>query len=186
MEQAFSLAAEIDALIDLREKGYSNHANDSGGETNHGVTVFVARAFGYHGRMQDMQRSVAVAIYERRYWYGPKFHEVCDLSAPIAKELFDTGVNCGTGVAVQFLQQWLNAFNLRGQYWPDMLVDGRVGEFTLHALRTYLAMRTPEGEQIMVAALNGSQAEYYRAISQQRPKDEDFVYGQLRHRVANR
>ena len=36
------------------EGGYSNHPDDPGGETNWGVTLTVARANGYVGRMQEM------------------------------------------------------------------------------------------------------------------------------------
>ena len=37
-----------------REGGYTNNPNDKGGETNFGITVAVARAFGYTGPMTSM------------------------------------------------------------------------------------------------------------------------------------
>lgn len=181
--KVFSLDAEIAALIE-REGGYVNDPNDSGGETNFGITEFTARSYGYHGEMATMHRSVAVEIYQMRYWYGPIFHEVNVMSKPIAGELFDTGVNAGTDLAVKFLQRWLNAFNRRGELWPEIKEDGRIGAMTLEALRRYLRFRSSQnGEAVMVAALNGSQAEFYRGLSQARPKDEDFVFGWVANRV---
>src|SRR5665648_1301181 len=50
------------------EGGYSNHASDPGGATNHGVTQAVARANGYSGDMRDFTLAQAKAIYRRQYW----------------------------------------------------------------------------------------------------------------------
>ena len=56
----------IDQVI-AAEGGYSNNPSDKGGETMYGITMAVARANGYSGPMKDMPRSVAVAIYSKRY-----------------------------------------------------------------------------------------------------------------------
>ena len=50
------------------EGGYVNDPRDSGGETNFGITVAVARANGYNGRMDCMPRDVAFDIYSAKYW----------------------------------------------------------------------------------------------------------------------
>ena len=47
------------------EGGYVNDPSDSGGETNFGITVAVARANGYVGCMLDLPRSVAFDIYSQ-------------------------------------------------------------------------------------------------------------------------
>ncbi len=41
------------------EGGYSNNPADPGGETNHGVTVAVARSHGYDGPMREMPKETA-------------------------------------------------------------------------------------------------------------------------------
>lgn len=55
---------------------------------------------------------------------------------------------------------------------------------TLAALRAYLAKRGTEGETVLLKALNCLQGERYIDIAERRPKDEEFVYGWLRARVA--
>jgi lysozyme family protein len=57
----------------LAEGGYVNDPSDRGGETNHGVTVAVARAFGYRGAMRDLTKDTALEIYRARYWIQPGF-----------------------------------------------------------------------------------------------------------------
>jgi len=124
----------IDDLI-AREGGYVDHPADRGGATNWGITEQVARAFGYHGRMQDMPRSVAKQIYVERYWRAPGFDQVNEHSAAVAEELLDTGVNMGPAVAGRFLQRALNVLNLEGKTYPDVVVDGAIGRMTIAALR---------------------------------------------------
>ena len=183
---AFNLDAEIDALIE-REGGdkYTNDPNDSGGETRWGITAFVARADGYMGPMKDLPRARAMSIYKQRYWFAPRFGDVAVLSTPIAAELFDTGVNMGVAWAGKFLQAALNAFNKRATLWPDLTVDGGIGAQTLEALRRYLlARRADGGEDVMVRALNVLQGARYFDIAADSQKNEDFVYGWIKNRVA--
>lgn len=178
-----SVEAMIDALIG-REGGYANHPSDRGGETMWGVTVAVARKYGYAGAMRAMPRTVAVDIYRRRYWQEPGFEAVGRLSAPVAEELFDTGVNMGPGVATGFLQQALNALNQQGRDYADIKVDGMVGPATLGALRAYQKRRGAEGEVVLLKALNCLQGARYIHLAESRPKNEDFLYGWLRTRIS--
>ena len=46
-----------------------------------------------------------------------------DMPRALALEMFDTGVNMGTGRAVGFLQTALNVLNRNQQLYPDMVVD---------------------------------------------------------------
>ena len=167
-----------------REGGYVDHPADRGGATNWGITEQVARAFGYHGRMQDMPVSVAKQIYLERYWIAPGFVHVNDHSAPVAEELLDTGVNMGTGVAVRFLQRALNVLNLEAKTYPDIVVDGAIGRMTIAALRAYLAHRGRDGHVVLLRALNAQQGVHYIEIAEGRPSQEAFVHGWFLHRVA--
>lgn len=176
-----------DSIIDevlQAEGGYVNDPRDRGGETNWGITVAVARAAGYTGPMRDMPRSVARDIYWRQYVTGPNFDDIIPLSPAIAAELIDTGVNMGTGVASQFLQQALNAFNEQGARYPDLKVDGQIGLKTISNLQAFLKHRGKEGESVMLKALNCLQGARYIAITESRPANEGFVYGWIRARVA--
>lgn len=173
----------IDRVLGV-EGGYVNDPNDSGGETNWGITIGVARAFGYLGAMKMMTRDQAKAIYRKRYWDVMMLDEICfPLSPDIAHELFDTAVNRGPDAAARYLQRALNVLNKGGTLYRDVTVDGHVGPMTVAALREYLAARGDEGETVMLRALNALQGADYIALAEQRPKDESFVYGWLLNRV---
>lgn len=178
-----SVDTYLAALIE-REGGYVDHPADRGGPTHHGITEQVARAFGYHGQMQDMPRSVAKQIYLERYWVAPGFAHVNDHSAAVAEELLDTGVNMGVAVAGRFLQRALNAFNLEGKIYPDVTVDGVVGRMTIAALRAFLGHRGKDGHLVLVRALNAQQGERYLGIAEGRASQEAFTFGWFLHRVA--
>ena len=177
---------KIDDLLDKLlgiEGGYVNNQNDSGGETNWGVTIAVAREEGYTGRIQDMTRDQAKSIYLRRYWVKPHFADVGARSQSIASELFDTGINCGTATASMMLQRVLNVMNNQGAFYGDLKVDGAIGPATLTALDRFLAKRGKEGESVFLKSLNCLQGERYIDLAERRQKDESFVYGWIKNRV---
>lgn len=178
---------KIDAYIEsllAREGGYVDHPSDRGGPTNWGITERVARAHGYHGRMQDLPRSVARSIYQEQYWEQPRFNLVNEWSAVVAEELLDTGVNMGPAVAARFLQRALNVLNREGRYYPDLVVDGNIGRMTIAALRAYISARGKDGHLVLLRALNAQQAMRYIELAEARPSQEAFVHGWLLHRVV--
>lgn len=175
--------AIIDAVIQA-EGAYSNHKADRGGETMYGITVAVARANGYAGPMANMPRSVAETIYRKRYVTEPNFHLVLEVSHAIGEELIDTGVNMGPHRAGEFLQRWLNGFNVAGSGYQDLFVDGRVGKVTVDALRHFLTRRGKEGEQVMLRALNCTQGNRYLELTENNKSQRTFLYGWMRTRVS--
>lgn len=179
-----SSVADLIAELIAIEGGYSADPNDSGGETNYGITIRVARKHGYTAPMEDMPRSIAEAIYEQDYWYSPGFYDVSTIYPAVARELFDTGVNCGVGKAAEFLQISLNALNRQGKDYADIDEDGDVGPATLSALTGYRAKRGASGEPVLLKALNCLQGARYIELSRARQKDENFVFGWLENRVA--
>lgn len=177
----------IDEMIDAtigREGGYSNHPDDTGGETMWGITHRVARANGYAGPMRDMPRSTAVSIYKREYADKPGFSAVSAIYPEVAAELFDTGVNMGPSWPSIWLQRCLNALNNQGRLFADIAVDGRIGPGTLRALTAYHAARGAEGGKVLLSALNALQGARYIDLAEKRGQNESFLYGWLRTRVA--
>ena len=170
----------INAIIDV-EGGYVNDPNDSGGETNFGITVQVARANGYTGDMRDMPREVAFDIYAAKYWDAVRADELVELSEIVADEVVDTAVNMGAGRAIKFLQRALNVLNTQGKLYPDLTVDGAIGPATINALRGYLSTRN---ELVLSRALNCLQGAFYIELAERREKDERFVYGWFKNRVT--
>lgn len=84
------------------EGGYVNNAKDKGGETNYGVTVGVARQFGYMGSMRTIPLTVVEKIYKKQYWDAMD----CD-NYPLCLGflLFDAAVNHGVINARKLLQR---------------------------------------------------------------------------------
>jgi lysozyme family protein len=178
---------EVERLIDeviAREGGYSNHPADRGGPTRWGVTEAVARAHGWAGDMRQYPREEAVAVYRRLYWLQPGFDRIARHAPIVAAELFDTGVNMGPEVAVGFLQRALNALNRGAADYPDIPADRRIGERTVAALAAFLARRGPQGEKVLLKALEALQGERYLHLAEQRPANEAFLYGWLASRLG--
>ncbi len=163
-----------------KEGGYVNDPSDSGGETNHGITVQRARAYGYHGPMRDMPVSTARHIYELMYWHSVRGDTLVRLSPSVAAEVVDTAVNMGPARAVAFLQRALNVMNRKQRLYEDIEVDGLMGAMTIHALKKYLATRS---DKVLCKALNCLQGAAYVRLAERRVKDERFVYGWIKERV---
>lgn len=170
----------IDEIIRV-EGGYVNDPDDSGGETKFGITKEVARAFGYSGPMIDLPREIAFKIYEGRYWTPIRGNDLESLSVAVATEVVDTGVNAGIHRASVFLQRSLNVLNNRAKLYPDIAVDGLIGDGTLTALSRYLEYRD---EDTLVNMLNCLQGAFYVELAERREKDERFIYGWFKNRVV--
>jgi len=162
------------------EGGYVNDPQDSGKETNHGVTVAIARSAGYTGCMIDMPESVAFDIFSDMFWDSVRADDMLDLSEAVAREVVDTCVNMGPSRAGKFLQRSLNVLNKQASLYRDLKVDGAIGPSTLAALRGYLDNRD---EATLVKALNCLQGAFYITLAERREKDERFVYGWFKARV---
>lgn len=166
-----------------KEGGYVNNSADKGGPTRWGITQNTARAYGYKGDMKDLPRETAKEIYMKQYWLEPKFDKVAELSPSIAEELCDAGVNMGPRVACVFLQRWLTALNQRGKLYPDLKPDGVIGNITIAALRSYLAVRGSAGVAVMLKGLNCSQGARYLELAEAREANEEFLFGWVQNRV---
>lgn len=175
----------IDGII-VREGGYVNHPDDRGGPTNFGITLDTYRKYKSNASVEDLKRMLrieAFSIYENEYYVRPKINKIHDISTLVAEEVLDTGVNMGTGIAVRFLQQCLNAFNMKQSYYADLVVDGVIGDNTLNALREYINRRGTTGELVLLKALNCLQGARYIELSQSREANESFVYGWINQRI---
>lgn len=101
------------------EGGYSFHPSDPGGETMWGVTVAVARAHGYRGKMVDLPRDTAKTIYRASYWDAVRADL---LPAVIRFDVFDGAYNSGPGQSIRWLQRAAGVAD-----------DGEIGPITVAA-----------------------------------------------------
>lgn len=178
----------IDAMIEAtigREGMYSNHPDDTGGETMWGITAKVARANGYLGAMKALPRDEAKRIYREQYFVRPGFARIEEISPAVAEELFDTGVNMGPLWPSMWLQQWLNALNRGGKDYADIAEDGKIGPATAGALGRLIAVRgRAAAEKVLLKGLNASQASRYLELARTRMANESFLFGWIAQRVG--
>ena len=178
------IAAVVVGVVNI-EGGYVNDPNDSGGETNHGVTVAVARDYGYDGPMKSMPVGIAKEIYIQRYIVEPKFDKVLLLSPAVGTKLVDMGVNTGPGRATRTFQQTLNDLSRGGRDYPPVEIDGAMGNRTLTA---YSALEKHRGRvkacELTLKLIDGYQTTYYATLAKN-PANASFLVGWLDHRVGN-
>lgn len=178
----------ISDVIKVEGSKYTNDPKDSGGPTKYGITQ--AALSSYRGRAVSASEVAALteqearAVYRSRYVDQPGYGPILALSDAITAEVVDAGVNVGPARATTWLQQSLNVLNRNGRDFADIAEDGKCGPGTVAALKTYLGKRGKEGETVLLRALNSLQGAFYINLARTRPKDEEFVYGWLRTRVA--
>lgn len=171
------------------EGGYSDNPDDSGGKTRYGITEALARRYGYRGRMRELPIATARRIYWLEFWLPICGDALAEISPEVALETFDTAVNQGTHQAGTYLQRALNVFNRRESLYPDILTDGDIGPQTVKTLRLFFAAEgdatsPQEAADLLLRAVNCMQGDYYISLAERRQKDESFIRGWLRHRVA--
>ena len=89
-------------IVLKHEGGFVNDSNDRGGETIFGITVAVARNYGYKDDMKDLPLQTAKDIYKANYWNKVKAN---DLPEEVRYIVFDTAINMGVTRASKFLQE---------------------------------------------------------------------------------
>jgi lysozyme family protein len=174
-------------VVRAHEGGYADNPNDRGGETYKGISrknfpgwsgwVYVDdvkdkvglrdEAINNESEKNATLQKLVRAFYKDNFWNDLRLDEVN--SQAIATELFDTGVNMGTGIAATFLQRVLNVTNRCGRDFPDIRVDGRVGPGTVGALNIH-----PRPRQVLVL-LNCLQGTRYIDICEHNPTQEIFM-----------
>lgn len=179
-----SLGAAVLAIVGAVfavEKGYSNNPADPGGETNHGITVAVARQDGYTGPMRELPKERAQAIYIKDYVARPGFEAVITMSPAVGQKLVDAGVNAGTSRASRWFQVALNHLSRGGADFQQVATDGQVGPATLDA---YRALERKRGRvkacELVLKLVDAQQGAHYMSLG--KPM---FIVGWADHRLGN-
>lgn len=172
----------IKHVLDI-EGGYVNDPADSGGETNHGITVGLARDHGYDGPMKDLTVAEALRIARAAFWTPMNLDTVAGFDYPLALALLKAGYHCGSVRAVGWLQKALNAANNEAKLWPDITVDGSLGAKTIASLQAMNSRRGYEGMKILKRAVNCYYGAFLTDLTARRQKDERFWYGWFKQRI---
>jgi lysozyme family protein len=162
------------------EGGFSDHPLDSGGKTKYGITQALADKYHITYGIEDLPVEVALYVYSKEFWVPLRCEELLRISPEVTLEVFDTAVNTGPARAVGFLQRALNALNVNGKLYKDVMVDGVIGSRTIGAVQQYCVKRDPE---VLTKLLNCLQGAYYVSLVEQREKDEAFIYGWIKNRI---
>ena len=101
------------------EAGYVNDPADSGGETNHGITIATATEykkdlvdkFNWDGKMINLTEAMAMYIYDKGWWQRLALDDIIAIHPFIADRLFDFGINAGRSRGAIALQRSINSFN---------------------------------------------------------------------------
>ena len=178
----FELAHKI---VMQHEGGYANNPKDRGGETYKGVSrknfplwagwsivdrvkMMNPKPGSIDNLLQsqtDLQNMV-LSFYKTNFWDALNLDAINDQA--IAVEMYDTGVNMGTGVAALFLQRSLNVSNKNGNDYPDLPLTGNVGPKTAQ----YMNEHKRPAEVLKV--LNCLQGARYISIMEANPDQEIF------------
>lgn len=110
--------------------GYVNSKNDSGGETNYGITKAKARECGYKGKMCDLPYETAKQIYYNEFWKKTNAENMPNFN--LAFFLFDFAVNSGVSNAAKKLQTAINKVS-----GSELVIDGIIGQKTINAIEKY-------------------------------------------------
>lgn len=174
--------AAILAAVFAFEGGYVNDLTDPGGETNHGITVAVARDHGYTGPMKDLPKEKATEIYLDDYITKPGYGELIALSPAVGHKVVDAGVNTGTRQSSLWFQRSMNALSRGGQDFPQINVDGKLGTGSIKA---YEALRRVRGNvracELTIKLMDAQQANHYMSLT----KTPQYIPGWIDHRIGN-
>lgn len=163
------------------EGGYSDHAEDPGGKTNHGITEQVARDNGYQGDMRELPKEFAEQIYVGQYVAAPGFDKVIAMSPAVGEKLVDAGINAGPGRAARWFQQALNQLSRGGADFPQVGADGQIGPKTLAA---YQALERKRGRlkacELVLKLVDAQQGAHYLSLNK-----PAFIVGWTEARLQN-
>ena len=153
---------EAVAFVLDNEGGYSDNPNDSGGATNHGISlrflktlpVESLKKYGFFGDLivddvKGLSQERAVAIYRGEFWDSAPFEGIKNQHR--ANYIFDCCVNHGLGTGIKMVQRacWVihSDFPLKD--------DGIMGEKTLFAINNV---------SLLMISLMATRAEFMRGL----------------------
>jgi lysozyme family protein len=111
-------------IIDRIEKGYVQHPEDNGGETNWGISVRSHPEL--KGRMKTLTQEEAKKIYRNAY-FTPA--QIAKYPAKVRLAVFDGAIHHGVIGNNKIVQKALNRLGFK------LAVDGVIGPLTLAAVK---------------------------------------------------
>lgn len=169
------LKISLKKLLDI-EKGYSNHPDDTGGETYAGISRNNHPNWDGWKIIDAIQDKKKIAehpevakkvnqFYELEYWNKIMGNFVNNQD--LADEMLDCCVNMGIKIGITFIQRAINAIND-----PDIEVDSKMGDNTMQKLNSL-------SPKALLALLRYFETGYYLAIVERNSTQKIFLKGWL-------
>lgn len=178
---AVSASLIIGSVVTI-EGGFSDHPDDTGGATMHGITEQVARSHGYVGDMRYLPLSTAKDIYTVDYVVIPNYDLVLEVSIPVGHKLIDAGVNTGTHRASLWYQRALNSLNRAGRDYNNINEDGTIGPATISAYKSLQRIRGKvKACELVIKLIDAQQAYHYISLKHH----SSFTVGWIDNRIQN-
>jgi lysozyme family protein len=159
------------------EGGYVYDPDDAGGETYRGIarkynpqwrgweTIDKTRPNIPNNELNTLVRN----FYKVGYW---DVNKLDNFPQSVANEMFDTGVNMGTGRAAKFLQKSLNYLNRNESLFASLVVDGKIGPASMKALA-----KCTGDESVLLAMMNTLQGQHYMNYMDSNPVQKKYARG---------
>lgn len=141
------------ALTIGHEQGHAHNPKDVGAETYNGISrryhgtwagwTFIdaaKRGDNFpHNIPHSKLASLVEDFYFNKFWRPIKGDQIADQM--LAEWVFDVAVNGSVRRAGRFLQVALNGLNRAQRDYPDLIVDGVIGNKTIEAITAFTARR---------------------------------------------
>ena len=118
-------------------------------------------------------------FYKKNFWDRMQLDRMG--SQEIADKVFDLAVNASAGVAVKILQRTLNALNRGEKLWPDIKVDGVLGDQTIETTALCAKAGRLKGLLAGIRVLHGA---HYFVLMEKNERLEEFALGWLVRAMA--
>ena len=141
-------------VILKNEGGYVNNKYDAGGETNFGI----CKRYFPDLDIKNLTKNQAVQIYFNSYWSKMDLHGIDN--EELVLQIFDMGVNAGTGRAIKMIQKIVHAD-----------VDGVMGPQTKGLIN--------ESKIDLVEPYKYERKKYYFSLVRNNPSQQVFIAGWL-------
>jgi len=128
-----------------------------------------------HDRLAPM----VTDFYKREFWDKIKGDDIP--SQKIANYLYDIAVNKGVKDASMYLQSGCNVTNRNTRDWPDIVLDGKIGNKTIDALTAWIESRS---EWPCLLLLGSNILSHWQDQAVRYPEQEEFINGILARHVS--
>ena len=162
----------VDSLIHevlRREGGYVDHPDDTGGATNHGISLRYIRGIGFDPNgdgvidardIKIIGPETAAELYRQEFFMAPRIYR---LPEPLQAQVFDMAVNMGPPRAIMLLQEMVGTEP-----------DGVIGPRTISRAARYIEQRGPSQANNELAK---HRIDFYRRLAERRPSQQAFLKG---------